>query len=142
MKWMLKKKERDGWRFPSLFDNFFENFGLEPSREAGWSPRLDISETETEFVVKADVPGVDPKELDISLEDDILTVSGEKKEEHEEKEENYHRIERSYGSFSRSIKLPSNVDSSKIEAGSKDGVLKLVIPKVEEEKKKFKIDVK
>ena len=113
-------------------ENFFENFSTEPYREAGWAPSLDISETETEFVVKADVPGVDPKELDISYEDDVLTIKGEKKEEHEEKKDNYHRIERSYGSFSRAIKLPPSADADRIEAASKNGVLTLTIPKREE----------
>ena len=143
MNWMLKRKEKDGWAFPSLFESFMKNFDIEPYREGGWAPSLDISETDTEYVVKADVPGVDPKELDISVEDSVLTISGEKKEEHEEKKENYHRIERSYGSFSRAIKLPPSADADSIKAASKDGVLTLTIPKREEEKKKkLKIDVK
>jgi HSP20 family protein len=87
-------------------------------------------------VVKAEVPGMDPKHIDISLSDGVLTIKGEKKEEKEEKEANYHLVERSYGAFSRSIRLPSEVQSDKINASYKNGVLKITLPKSEEAKKK------
>jgi HSP20 family protein len=86
--------------------------------------------------VKAEVPGLEPKDIDISLSDGLLTIKGEKKQEREEKEENYHLVERSYGSFARSIRLPNEVQSDKIDASYKNGVLKIVLPKSEEAKKK------
>jgi len=101
-----------------------------------WMPSLDVSETKDNIVVKAEVPGMDAKDIDISLANDILTVKGEKKQEKEEKEENYHRVERSYGAFSRSVRLPKDVQSNKIKASYKDGVLKITLPKSEEAKKK------
>jgi HSP20 family protein len=86
--------------------------------------------------VKAEVPGLDPKDIDISLSDGLLTIKGEKKQEREEKEENYHLVERSYGAFTRSIQLPKEVQSDKISASYKNGVLKVTLPKSEEAKKK------
>ena len=86
--------------------------------------------------MKAEVPGMDPKDIDISLSDGLLTIKGEKKQEREEKEENYHLVERSYGAFTRSIRLPKEVQSDKISASYKNGVLKVTLPKSEEAKKK------
>jgi HSP20 family protein len=86
--------------------------------------------------VKAEVPGLDPKDIDISLSDGLLTIKGEKKQEREEKEEDYHLVERSYGTFTRSIRLPKEVQRDKINASYKNGVLKVVLPKSEEAKKK------
>ena len=82
------------------------------------------------------MPGLDPKDIDISLSDGLLTIKGEKKQEREEKEENYHLAERSYGSFARSIRLPGEIQSDKIGASYKNGVLKVTLPKSEEAKKK------
>ena len=104
--------------------------------EDGWLPALDLTENPSELIVKAEIPGLDPKEVDISLADKLLTIKGEKKQEREEKEENYHLIERSFGSFSRSIQLPTEVKSDKISASYKNGILKIVLPKSEEAKKK------
>jgi HSP20 family protein len=87
-------------------------------------------------VVKAEVPGLEPKDIDISLTGGVLTIKGEKKQEKEEKDENYHRIERSYGTFTRSVRVPQEVQSDKIEATYKNGVLKITLPKSEEAKKK------
>ena len=89
-----------------------------------------------ELVVKAEIAGLDPKEVDISLSDKMLTIKGEKKQEREEKEGNYHLIERSYGGFARFIQLPAEVNSEKITASYKNGVLKIVLPKSEEARKK------
>ena len=120
-----------------LWDSFFEE---RPTRKVGgegeWFPSLDIAETKGELVVRAELPGTDPKEIDISLSEGILTIKGEKKQEKEEKEEGYHLVERSYGSFTRSIRLPKDVQSDKINASFKNGVLKVVLPKSEEAKKK------
>lgn len=101
-----------------------------------WLPSLDLSETKNDIVVKAELPGIDTKDIDISLTNDVLSIKGEKKQEKEEKEEDYHFVERSYGSFTRSIRLPRDVQSDKISASYKNGVLKITLPKSEEAKKK------
>lgn len=121
-------------------DRLWERFSgewptLEPVRRE-WAPSLDVSETKNNIVVKAEVPGLEPKDIDISLTGGVLTIKGEKKQEKEEKDENYHRIERSYGTFTRSVRVPQEVQSDKIEATYKDGVLKITLPKSEEAKKK------
>jgi len=104
-------------------------------------PAFDIAESDDRFVVKADLPGIDSKSLDISVAGNMLTISGEKKEEREEKNERYYTIERQFGSFSRSFMLPSDVKEDGIEAVYKDGVLRVTIPKSERAKQK-KINVK
>jgi len=105
-------------------------------------PALDVSETANEVIVKAEVPGMEPKDIDISLSDEILTIRGEKKQEREDKEENYHLIERSYGRFSRSIQLPRDIQSENIRAVYKNGILKITLPKSQEAKKKeIKINI-
>jgi HSP20 family protein len=119
-----------------LWEHFFGELPtLEPVRRE-WAPSLDVSETKNNIVVKAEVPGLEPKDIDISLTGGVLTIKGEKKQEKEEKDENYHRIERSYGTFTRSVRVPQEVQSDKIEATYKDGVLKITLPKSEEAKKK------
>jgi HSP20 family protein len=118
-----------------LWNRFFEGPAIEPLR-GEWVPSLDVSETKDNIVVKAEVPGIDPKEIDISYADGTLTVRGERKQEKEEKDENYHMVERRYGSFSRSVRLPHEVKSDKIKANYKDGVVKITLPKSEEAKKK------
>lgn len=120
-----------------LWDSFFERgIRRKPEEVSDWFPSLDVSETKNDLVIKAEVPGMEPKDIDISLSDGVLTIKGEKKQEREEKEEDYHLIERSYGSFARSIQLPKGVQSDKIQATYKNGVLKVVLPKSEEAKKK------
>ncbi|PMP69173.1 MAG: molecular chaperone [Thermodesulfobacterium geofontis] len=107
-----------------------------------WVPAIDVSETDNEIVVKVDVPGVNPEDIEISLSDNVLVIKGEKKKEEEEKKENFYRMERYYGSFMRSIQLPCEVEEEKISATYKNGVLKIVLPKKPEEKKKvIKINV-
>jgi HSP20 family protein len=131
-----------GQEVDRLFDRFFER---RPFRffdeDGGWTPSVDVSETGKEIRVKAELPGMDPKDINVSLHDGVLTIRGERKHEHEEKEENFHRMERSYGSFFRSFRLPSEVDADKVEADYKDGVLKIRMPKSRESSMK-KIDVK
>lgn len=120
-----------------LWGSFFER-GISGRRGEmyDWLPSLDVAETKNEIVVKAEVPGMESKDIDISLSDGVLTIKGEKKQEKEEKEEDYHLIERSYGSFTRSVQLPTKVRSDKIQASYKNGVLTITLPKSEEIKKK------
>ena len=124
------------WRgdFTREMERFFDRFA-EPTWEpfeaiAGdWAPKLDISETKDAMVVKAEMPGVDPKEIEIGLTGDVLTLKGEKEKQTEEKEERYHRVERTYGAFLRSVRLPMAVDGSKVTATFKNGVLVVTLPK-------------
>lgn len=107
-----------------------------------WVPVVDIYETEKEIVLKAELPEIKEKEIEIKVEDNTLILQGERKMEADVKEENYHRVERSYGAFSRSFRMPHTVDSTKIKAAYKDGVLKISLPKREEAKpKQIKIDI-
>jgi HSP20 family protein len=124
-----------------LFNDVFERTGDESSLSA-WAPAVDIYETEHELVVKADLPEVDPKDLDIRVENNILTIRGERKFEKKVNEENYLRVERSFGSFARSFTLASTVNADAIKAEYQNGVLKLSIPKREEAKpKQIKVNV-
>ncbi len=133
----FREFERMRREMDRLWDSFFEG-GLRRKAEEGreWLPSLDVAETKNELVVKCEVPGMDPKDIDISLSDGMLTIKGEKKQEREEKEADYHLVERSYGSFSRSVQLPKEVQSDKINASYKNGILKITLPKSEEAKKK------
>jgi HSP20 family protein len=107
-----------------------------------WAPAVDIYETEQELVVKADLPGVKPEDLDIRVENNVLTIRGERKFEKKVSEDKYLRVERAYGSFSRSFSLASTVNAEAIKADYKDGVLALSIPKREEAKpKQIKVQV-
>ena len=101
-----------------------------------WSPSVDIYETESDIVLKAELPEVNQKDIQINIEDNVLSLKGERKFEKETKEENYHRIERSYGSFSRSFTLPGSINKEKVKASYKNGVLKITMPKKEESKPK------
>jgi len=124
-----------------LFNDAFERQGEESSLTA-WAPAVDIYETEHELVVKADLPDVDPKDLDIRVENNVLTIRGERKFEKKVNEENYLRVERAYGSFARSFTLANSVNSDAIKADYQNGVLTLTIPKKEEAKpKQIKINV-
>lgn len=119
-----------------MWDTFFFRGPELESISREWSPSLDVSETKDNITVKAEVPGMDAKDIDISLSGDVLTIKGEKKQEKEEKGENFHRIESCYGAFSRSIRLPVPVKSEEIKAGYKKGVLRITLPKKEEVKPK------
>ena len=122
--------------FENIFDRYARSLGWPAERNfdtlasGDWSPRVDISETENNLVVKAEIPDVDKDDIKVSVDQGILTIEGEKKQEKEKKDEKYHRIERYYGSFYRSFTLPANVDETKIEASFKNGVLNLHIPKL------------
>src|SRR6266699_3834624 len=116
--------------------------GGEESLLAAWSPAVDVYETEHELVVKADLPEVDPKDLDIRVENNILTIRGERKFEKNVNQENYLRVERAYGSFARSFTLANTVNAEAIKADYQNGVLTLTIPKKEEAKpKQIKVTV-
>ncbi len=117
-----------------LWDSFFEGMPLMSVGE--WFPSLDVAETKNDIVVKVELPGMDQKDIDISLSDGHLMIKGEKKREEGEKGENYRFIERSYGAFTRSIRLPKEVKRDEISASYKNGVLKVVLPKSEDAKKK------
>jgi HSP20 family protein len=110
--------------------------GDEPAATTSWSPSVDIYETENEIIVKAELPGIDRKDITLSLENNVLTLKGERKFEKETKQDNYHRIERSYGAFSRAFSIPATVDDEKIRADYKDGVLSIALPKKEQVKLK------
>lgn len=114
-----------------------------PTMEMGWAPAIDVFEKEDKFVVKAELPGMKEEDIDISVVGDTLTIKGERKAESEVEEEDYYYCERSYGSFSRSIDIPSNVDAKKIEANYNDGVLEVSLPKTPEVKpKKISVSAK
>jgi HSP20 family protein len=127
-----------------LFDEFFEGpFGLSPfsgesSLMSDFAPHLDISETDKDMIISAELPGLEPEDINISLERNALTISGEKRVEKEDKGERYYQIERSYGSFQRSIPLPDEVDEDKIDATFKRGVLKVKLPKTKMAQQKSK----
>lgn len=105
--------------------------------EMEWCPRLDVTETEKSVEVKAELPGMERKDIDITLDRGLLVIKGEKREEKEKKERYYHLVERRHGSFCRTIRLPAEVKEEKIEATFKDGVLTVTLPKVEAEIKKI-----
>ncbi|MDH4257271.1 MAG: Hsp20/alpha crystallin family protein [Candidatus Aminicenantes bacterium] len=128
-------------RMNRLFEDAFTSRGEEKDMVASsWSPSVDIYETENEIVLTAEVPGVDEKNIEIKLEDNTLALKGERNFEKETKEENYHRIERAYGSFYRSFTLPRNIDQDNIKAESENGILRITMPKKPELKpKKVKI---
>ncbi len=108
---------------------------------ADWIPAVDISESESEYLIKAELPGVKKEDIKVTLQEGVLTIQGERKQEKEEKGRKYHRIERSYGTFMRSFTLPDSVDDSKVSAEFRDGLLSLHVPKSEKAKPKA-IEVK
>ena len=117
-------------RMTNLLGRNFET----PVSTTAWNPSVDIFETDNDIVVKAELPGMDAKNIEIRLEKNVLMVKGERRFDREAKEENYHRVEREYGSFSRAFALPASVDEDKVTAVYKDGILKIVLPKKEEMK--------
>ncbi len=124
-------------RFSRLFNESFSRlFGDQEGLERAWAPAVDIFESDNNIVLKAELPGLDPKDVEVRVEDSTLYLKGERKFEKEVEEDNYHRIERSYGSFARSFSLPATIDSDKVQAEYKDGLLTLTIPKREEAKPK------
>ena len=130
--------------FDHLTRDFFETarFDFRPTLGYANVPRVDVTETDTEFQVSAELPGMDEKDLDVSLHDGTLTIKGEKKMEKEDKQKEFYRMERSYGSFQRSFLLPDVIDQDNIDASFKNGVLNVTLPKTPEAKKEVrKIDI-
>jgi HSP20 family protein len=122
---------------PEEIDRFFTGFGLGwKDFDSVWSPSVDLSETEDSYEVKAEVPGMNKDEIKISYHDNVLTLSGERKQEEKTDKKNYHRIERAYGRFERSFRLPEEVKAEEIKAKYKNGVLSIEIPKAEKVKPK------
>jgi HSP20 family protein len=117
-----------------LFDRFFDTRGNGSAAGRRWIPAMDLAETEDALVLRGDLPGLTEDDIDIEIKDNVLTVSGERKAENEEKGEGYHRIERAFGSFSRSLTLPQGVEADKVEAKFDKGVLEVRVPKPAEAK--------
>ena len=114
-----------------LFEDAFTRMVNEPRATRPWSPAVDIYETENELVLKADLPDVDLKDIDVRVENQTLTIAGERKFEKQDNVAGYHRIERSYGNFTRSFAVPNSFDTEKIAASFKNGVLSVSLPKKE-----------
>ena len=115
-----------------LFDSFFQGRDANGGTGRRWIPPMDLVETENHLVLRADLPGMSVDDLDIEIKDGVLTVSGERKSEQEQKEEGFYRVERAFGRFSRSLSLPEGVDADKVNASFDRGVLEVKIPKPEE----------
>jgi len=143
MTWLIKRSQGEGWDlFRELWDlhrgmnRAFSGVGggLAPHDggalvEGSWTAPLDVYETKDRWVVKAELPGLDEKAVEVTLDGDLLTIRGEKKAEHEERDKNYFRMERAYGSFQRTVTLPGDIDREKIDASFKKGVLTITLPK-------------
>ena len=128
-----------------LFNSLIQNFDAarEEGAIASFVPRVNTREGDDAYYVEIDLPGIKKEDIEITTEDNVLTISGERKMKEEVKEEDYYKVESAYGKFSRSFTLPEKVDVENIHAESKDGVLEVVIPKLkEEEKKPKKIEIK
>jgi HSP20 family protein len=117
-----------------LFDTFFGGGPGDGGAMRRWVPAMDLLETDNHLVLRADLPGLDREDVNVEIKDGVLTVSGERKAEREERGKDFYRAERAFGSFSRSLSLPENVDADKISAEFDKGVLEIRIPKPEERK--------
>ena len=126
-----------------LFEDAFTRMLSEPQTNRPWAPAVDIYETENELVLKADLPDVELKDIDVRVENQTLTISGERKFETNDSTKGYHRIERSYGTFVRSFSVPNSFDTETIAADFKNGVLSVALPKKEAAKpRQIKVEVK
>jgi HSP20 family protein len=142
----IENRPLDIWRGEDIFSGFGRDVDylldeilggsltgyVTPETRGAYAPRIDIKETEKGFEVAAEMPGMDREDIDVSVHKGVLTLSGEKKVEKEEKVMNYHHVERSYGCFSRDIRLPDTVETDKVEATYKNGVLRVFMPKTQE----------
>jgi HSP20 family protein len=126
----FRSEKDDLWR------RFFGETPYARRFEEEWVPTVDISENKDNFIIKADLPGMEEKDFKVSISESVLTIKGEKKKEEEEKDEHHYRCERCYGSFQRSFQFPTGVKADKVDATFDKGVLKVTIPKIEEAKKK------
>ncbi|NQS98288.1 MAG: Hsp20/alpha crystallin family protein [candidate division Zixibacteria bacterium] len=137
---------RDLWKVRTDMDRLFNQLfsrthEADEYPEVDWSPRLDIAENDSDFTINVELPGIKRDDITITLQDDVLTLKGEKRTGKDSKEHNYHLCERSYGKFVRSFRLPNYFDSEKIDASFKDGILILTLPKLAETKAK-QIEIK
>jgi HSP20 family protein len=121
---MLRATRGHGWRPGQQFTS-----GATPTTPAAWAPAVDISERKDAYLVAVELPGIKPDQVEITFEDGLLTIQGERHFAHDSAEEKMHRAERYYGAFRRSITLPSHVEADKIEASTQDGVLQILVPK-------------
>jgi HSP20 family protein len=122
-------------RFPAMFERWARLAGS-GDKGVGWSPSVDISETDQEYLIRASLPSVKKEDVTVTVDDGMLTVSGERRQQDEKKDEKFYKVENFYGSFSRSFALPEGTDPSAIRAESKDGVLTIHVPKIKAETKK------
>jgi HSP20 family protein len=152
---LIRREEDDPFRslhreMDRLFDDFVHGFELAPwmgerwpTMSRGYAPQIDVTESDTEVIVTAELPGMEEKDIDVSLGHGALTMKGEKREAKESKERGYYRSERSYGSFARTIPLPCEVEEDKVSATFKKGVLTISLPKTPEARREVKhIEVK
>lgn len=143
---LMKRKDRAPLDFmrtglDDLFDDFFKEFDFTPTalgRTNGFVPRMDITGNDNEYKISAELPGLEKDDVQIDLHDDMLTVKGEKKSEIKEEDKGRFHLERTYGSFSRTIRLPNDVDAEKVDAEFKNGVLNITLPKSKQAKDKAK----
>lgn len=142
--WTWRPSRRDITRFnremDSLWDRFAGNFPFVES-EREWLPSVDVSETDGDIAVRAELPGLEAKDIDLNITGDILTIRGEKRGKEEVKEENYYSRESYYGAFQRAVRLPAGVQSDKVKANYKNGVLDIRLPKSEKSQSQ-KIEIK
>jgi HSP20 family protein len=125
---------RDLARLQDEVSRLFDDRSYRGSESVGWTPAVDIYEDEESVTLRFELAGVEPKDVDVRFENGVLTVKGERKLEKEDKRENYHRVERSYGTFTRSFTLPGTLDPERIKAEAKNGVLQITLPKKAEAK--------
>ena len=143
----VRRKEITPWAgFNELEEHLGRIFNAWPAENpeaaaCDWIPAVDLSEQEDKFVLTADLPGIDKENINLSITDDVVTLKGSRKTESEDNRKGYHRVERSYGSFQRSFRIPGGVDNAKVDASFKNGVLNVVLPKPEENRPR-QIDVK
>jgi len=123
-------------RMPSLFGRLPRAFEFNGQQPVEWTPSVDISETDAEYLIRADLPAVKKEDIQVTFDEGMLTISGERRQMTEEKQEKSHRVETAYGKFSRSFSLPDNVDAANIRAESKDGVITVHVAKIKVAPKK------
>lgn len=143
--WKPIRRELEPFRreMERLWDRFVGESWLSKPFSESWQPSADVVETEASIVVKAELPGLESSDIDVSITEDTLTIKGEKKREEERTGERFHSVERYYGSFQRSFRLPANIQTDKVEATFERGLLVITLPKTEEAKKKeIKVQVK
>ena len=134
---------RNPWSLLDEFSRLFPTMADDESRVVGsnWAPAVDIKEEDDRYVIHADIPGVPPENIDISMEQGVLTIKGERHHEAEQDKEGYHRIEREHGTFMRRFALPENVNAEHISASSKDGVVELSLPKAKQQDQATRIKI-